>query len=172
MTITVRKGTEEDITVIMTIVKAVVPLMQAAGNFQWDEVYPTEPAFRKDIGAGECYVAVQQETNEVVGVTALTEDQSFEYADCGWDLSIPSIVPHRMAVSPDCRRQGVAAAMYAKGDELARERGYDRVRVDTNKVNGPMNATILKAGYKYAGEINLSSKPKDMRFNCYEKLLE
>lgn len=165
----VRLGTTDDLEGIMKIVKAVVPLMQAEGNFQWDEVYPTEAAFAEDIGKGQCWVVVKDDI--VLGVTALTEDQSPEYADCGWDLSIPSIVPHRMAVSPDARRQGVAGMMYAKAEDLARERGFTRVRVDTNKVNAPMNAAIRKAGFTYSGEINLSTKPKDMRFNTYEKIL-
>lgn len=164
-----RLGTHEDVEKIMAIIKAVVPLMQAAGNFQWDDVYPTEAAFREDISNNQCWVVVKDDV--LLGVTALTEDQSPEYADCGWDLSIPSIVPHRMAVSPDARRQGVAAMMYAKAEELAKERGYSRVRVDTNKLNGPMNATIVKAGFSHSGEINLSTKPKEMRFNTYEKII-
>ena len=174
MSVIVRLGQEEDVEGIMKIVKAVVPMMQASGNFQWDEVYPSEAAFRKDVEIGQCYVAEKTHedgSQEIVGVAALTEDQSEEYADCGWDLGIPAVVPHRLAVSPTCHRQGIAAKLYAKGDELARERGYDRVRVDTNKLNVPMNKTIQAAGYVYAGEISLNSKPKDMRFNTYEKLL-
>ena len=167
----VRKGKEEDIPSIMKIVNAVIPLMQASGNFQWDEVYPNKEAFSNDVKIGQCYVAVSKETEDILGVAALTEDQSPEYADAGWDLSIPAIVPHRLAVSPDCRRQGIAATLFAKADELAAERGYNRVRVDTNKVNEPMNLTIKKSGFMFAGEINLSTKPKEMRFNCYEKVL-
>ena len=174
MSVVIRLGKEGDVEAIMRIVKACIPAMQASGNFQWDEVYPNEAAFRKDIEIGQCYVA--EKTNEdgskeIAGVAALTEDQSVEYADCGWDLSIPAVVPHRLAVSPTCHRQGIAAKLYAKGDELARERGYDRVRVDTNSLNVPMNKTIQAHGYKYAGEISLNSKPKDMRFNTYEKML-
>lgn len=174
MSVIIRNGREEDLQGIMVIIRAVVPMMQASGNFQWDEVYPTEDAFRNDIKLSQCYVAEKTNedgTKEIAGVAALTEDQSEEYADCGWDLSIPAVVPHRLAVSPTCHRQGIAAMLYAKGDELARERGYDRVRVDTNKLNVPMNKTIVGAGYKYAGEISLNSKPKDMRFNTYEKIL-
>ena len=90
MSIIIRQGNEEDVEGIMKIVKAVVPMMQASGNFQWDEVYPTEAAFRKDIEIGQCYVAEKTHEDglkEVVGVAALTEDQSEEYADCG-DLTI------------------------------------------------------------------------------------
>ena len=177
MTLRARLACEEDVEAIMKIIKAVVPLMQASGNFQWDEIYPSEAVIREDIAKSQCYV-VERELDEkanaidgLLGFTALTEDQSPEYADAGWDLTIPAIVPHRMAVSPEARRQGVAAFMYAHSEVLARKRGYDRVRVDTNKVNGPMNSTIQNAGFKLAGEINLSTKPKDMKFNCYEKIL-
>jgi thiamine pyrophosphokinase len=171
----IRMAVAEDLDAIMQIIGEVVPLMNAAGNFQWDEKYPTREAFTNDITNQVLYVAELRDTlasaYKVVGVAALTEDQSPEYADCGWDLTIPSIVTHRLAVSPSARRQGIALKLFNQADILAKERGYDRVRVDTNKLNTPMQNVMLKAGYVYAGEISLNSKPKDMRFFCFEKMM-
>ena len=64
--ITVRLATEPDLPAIMEIIKAVVPMMQASGNFQWDSQYPLEDNFRTDIADGVCYVAEVEST--LVGV--------------------------------------------------------------------------------------------------------
>jgi RimJ/RimL family protein N-acetyltransferase len=56
-----------------------------------------------------------------------------------------------------------------KAEELAREAGYKRVRVDTNKINIPMQKMFAKLEYKYAGDIKFKRKPSYMDFVCYEK---
>jgi hypothetical protein len=35
----------EDLPARMMLMRRVVPLMRAAGNLQWDEIYPSEEAF-------------------------------------------------------------------------------------------------------------------------------
>ena len=44
-----RLATMQDLTRIMAIVQATVMEMHAYGNYQWDEVYPTEQDFASDI---------------------------------------------------------------------------------------------------------------------------
>ena len=43
-------ATEDDIPALMRLVRRVVPLMRVAGNLQWDENYPDEAVFRREIG--------------------------------------------------------------------------------------------------------------------------
>jgi GNAT superfamily N-acetyltransferase len=169
----VRLATEDDLDAIGSIVSEVVAIMNAEGNFQWDDKYPQRVHFAKDIHDGNLWVAQELQADgrggKVIGVAALTEDQSPEYADCGWDISIPAIVMHRAAVCPASHRTGVASLFFTKAEELARERGYSVCRIDTNKINVRMQGAIKRAGYEFSGEIRLLNKPAEMRFYCFQR---
>lgn len=52
-----RLATMQDLTRIMAIVQDTVREMHAYGNYQWDEVYPTEQDFAADITQGDLFVS-------------------------------------------------------------------------------------------------------------------
>lgn len=164
----IRLATLADIPAILKLIEEVVPLMRAAGNNQWDDTYPNAQVFEKDIANNELWVAT--EAAGIAGVIAITTDQSPEYADAGWDINETTIVVHRLAVSIHHQGKGVAALMMHQAEQVAKNSGLDKVRVDTNVVNKATNNLFPKLGYKYAGEIDLNGKP-GMRFSCYEKVL-
>jgi GNAT superfamily N-acetyltransferase len=173
MSIKVRPGLDSDLQTIGLIVAEVVPLMQALGNFQWDHKYPLPEHFSKDVINSELWVAEMEIDNklEVVGVAALTQDQPHEYGPyC--DLTEKCIVPHRMAVLPKCQGKGISHLFMLKAEELAVEKGFNLVRVDTNTVNKAMQGLFAKGNYQYLGGVNLTGKPKDMLFRVYEKYLK
>ncbi len=185
--LSMRLACVEDLPAVVDIVQRVLPKMHAIGNYQWNDKYPLHADFKKDVDNADLWLVVEQvkfdseaSSNEtsnrsgserVIAVAALTEDQSPEYADCGWDLSERAIVMHRAAVHPDYHRGGVASMLFAQADVLSRERGYNLCRIDTNELNVAMQAVIKKAGYIFSGKIRLLSKPEHMRFMCFEKRL-
>ena len=142
--------------------------MLAAGNLQWDESYPNEAIFQRDIRLGQLWVAEQDAS--IAGVAAITTDQELDYAQVGWDISEASIVVHRLAVDPAFRGAGVARALMQKAEEVATERGITVLRVDTNTQNEATQRLFPKLGYLLAGEISLQIRP-GLRFFCYEKRL-
>lgn len=164
----IRQANEGDLDGIMAITQEVVKGMNDAGNFQWTESYPVRQHFLRDIAQGWLYVAVLSD-EEIVGFGALTTDQSPEYGD-HLDISIPAIVPHRLAVSPRARGKGVASLLLQKAEQLALESGYDRIRIDTNKVNIVMQKVVTRNLFTFAGEIGLAGRP-GLTFVCYEKIL-
>lgn len=164
----VRRATEGDVQAVVHIAQKVVPLMQDAGNFQWDDYYPTEEHFLVDVQSSHLWV-VTDTAGIVIGFAALTTAQPEEYAQSGCDISKPSIVPHRMAVDPSAQRSGAARLLFNKADELAREMGYQFVRVDTNTCNVAMQRLILTSGFSLKGEISLVGKSGSLRYLCYEK---
>lgn len=167
MTTVLRLATHEDIDSVMIIINTVVPLMNAEDNYQWDNVYPTQEIFVNDIEEKQLWVT---EVNGVIaGVGALTTQQPDEYKTVGWDINTPCIVPHRVAVRPDYRNLGLAKLIIQHADVLAKERGYDYVRIDTCTKNKAMNALFVKLGFQYVGQLSFLSKPPGMRFNCYDK---
>ncbi len=165
----IRPAAPADVPAILTLVAEVVPLMRAAGNAQWSADYPNEAVFQQDIAREQLWVA--ESSGALVGVAALTMDQDPEYADADWEPNVPAIVTHRLAVAPAAQGQGVAKALLEQAEELARARGLDRLRVDTNSENGATQRLFPKLGYRFAGEIGLRYRP-GLRFFCYEKLLE
>ena len=167
----IRPGTDGDLSGIMAIIDAVVPMMNAASNFQWQQgVYPLEANFLHDMKCRQCYVACDNADGRVVGVAALTEDQD-DYAKVCRCAEEASIVPHRVAVHPSYQGRGVARAFLLKAEELSRGAGYNVVRVDTNVENKTMQHLFESLGYALKGEIQLPGKVSGLRFICYEKYL-
>ena len=153
----------------MTLVRRVVPIMQAEGNHQWDDHYPNEHIFERDIDQGELWVT-ELAPGTIAAVTAITTDQSPEYADVGWDIHEPAIVIHRLAVDPDFRGTGLAHTLMQWAEIIADRRGISVLRVDTNTQNPATQRLLPKLGYSLAGEISLCFRP-GLRFLCYEKRL-
>jgi len=165
----IRLAIFNDIPSIMQLVSEVVPLMNAGGNFQWDDRYPNPEIFTKDITHDKLWVA--EIDGKIAGVSAITTDQDPEYAEVGWDLNETAIVTHRLAVSPRFRGRGAAVALLRKAEDEAIRRSVKTLRIDTNSMNKATQKLFPKVGYVYAGEIGLSYRP-GLRFFCYEKRLD
>ena len=165
----IRPAILNDIPGIMQLIAEVVPVMNAGGNFQWDNSYPNAEVFEKDIELSQLWVA--DADGDIAGVSAITTDQEPEYAQVGWDLDETAIVTHRLAVSTRYRGQGIAAKLMQQAESEAIRRGIKTLRIDTNTNNKATQELFPKLGYKYAGEIGLGFRP-NLRFYCYEKRLD
>lgn len=126
----IRRATIDDVNAVMQLVRRVVPLMRESGNFQWDDEYPNALGFTSDVENGLLWVAEIGEA--IAGVAAITTDQYPEYVQVGWEINERAIVVHRLAVDPDFRGRGVAAALMSQAEIVGRERGIRVMRVDTN----------------------------------------
>jgi ribosomal protein S18 acetylase RimI-like enzyme len=164
----IRLATRQDLTALMALVRRVVPLMRSAGNLQWDENYPNEAVFERDIDLRQLWIA--EIAPDIAGIAAITMDQEPDYAQVGWDISEPAVVVHRLAVDPAFRGAGVASSLMQTAESVAVERGLSVVRVDTNTQNKATQRLFPKLGYRLAGEIDLQIRP-GLRFFCYEKRL-
>jgi ribosomal protein S18 acetylase RimI-like enzyme len=158
-----------DLPAVMELFRRVVPLMQAAGNRQWNSEYPGEAAFSRDIQRGELWIA-ETENGAIAGVAAITTDQQPEYADSGLDISETAIVVHRLAVDPAQRGAGIAVALMQHAEAIARERGISVLRLDTNTQNFAAQRFFTGLGYTFAGEVSFAGRT-GLRFLCYEKRL-
>jgi N-acetylglutamate synthase-like GNAT family acetyltransferase len=104
-TISIRKATHEDLDRIMEIVRISITMLQAQNNYQWTEAYPARHHFEEDIKKDDLYVAVDSSLGDgtVVGMIAHTDDPVPEYAMAGCDVTEKCVIPHRLAVHPECR---------------------------------------------------------------------
>jgi ribosomal protein S18 acetylase RimI-like enzyme len=164
----IRLATEDDLPALMELLRRVVPLMHASGNLQWDDNYPNEAVFQRDIDLNQLWVAEVDAC--IAGVAAVTMDQEPDYAQVGWDIKEPAVVVHRLAVDPAFRGLGAAGALMQKAEEFAIKRAITVLRVDTNTQNEATQRLFPKLGYRLAGEISLAFRP-GLRFLCYEKRL-
>lgn len=161
-----RLATPEDIPGIMQAVRAVIPILHAEGNLQWDDTYPNPQVFAEDIRNSHLWVMATED--KIAGVVATTSEQYPEYANVGWDITDTAIVIHRLVVNPEFQRQGIAAALLGHAETVARACNLTRILADTNSHNQAMQRLLPKIGYTFAGEIALGFRP-GMRFLCYEK---
>lgn len=164
-----RLATKNDLPTLTELLKRVIPLMQVAGNHQWDDAYPNADVFQQDIDAGDLWVA--EIDGQVAGVAALTTKQEPEYAQVGWDVNELAIVTHRLAVDPRFQGQGVAIALLNQAEIVADAQGTSILRIDTNTQNQATQRLFSKLGYQFAGEIGLGFR-EGLRFYCYEKRLD
>jgi ribosomal protein S18 acetylase RimI-like enzyme len=171
----IRLATLYDIPTLMSLVRRVVPLMQAAGNFQWNDTYPNAEILLRDVEQRQLWVAdisisESEDASIIGGFAAITTDQPPEYTQVGWDINDKAIVIHRLAVDPDLRGLGIATALMEEAEALAYESEISILRVDTNVMNQATQKLFPKLGYKLAGEMALAIRP-GQRFLCYEKRL-
>ncbi|MCC3153781.1 GNAT family N-acetyltransferase [Hymenobacter sp. BT770] len=163
-----RRAALADVPAILALIRRVVPLMNANGNFQWSADYPNEAVFTEDVRRNHLWVA--ELDGAVAGVAALTMDQDEEYAQADWDAAEPALVTHRLAVDPAAQGRGVALALMEQAEKQAVAQGLRTLRVDTNSENAATQRLFPKLGYRFAGEITLGFRP-GLRFFCYEKRL-
>jgi ribosomal protein S18 acetylase RimI-like enzyme len=164
----IRPAQLTDVGPVMQLVAGVVPVMRAAGNFQWDDAYPNAEVFKNDIALGQLWVV--EIDGRIAGVTAITTDQQAEYADAGMDITQTAIVTHRLAVSTDFRGRGIAEALLNQAEIVAKQKHIPVLRIDTNSNNKATRQLFPKLGYEFMGEIALHFRP-NLRFYCYEKIL-
>ena len=99
---------------------------------RWGSDYPLRSHFEKDVSEGVFYVV--ENDGKVLGFCAITHDQCPEYEETGLDVTIPAIVPHRMAVDPDFKGRGICRILLGKAHEIAVESGTNRIRVDVRGI--------------------------------------
>lgn len=158
-----------DIPQILSLIADVIPVMKAAGNFQWDNDYPNKQVFIQDIDLNQLWVA--EIAGAIAGVAAITTDQDAEYAQAGLDITETAIVTHRLAVNINYQGRGVAAALLKQAEHEAIRRAVNILRIDTNIANQATQKLFPKLGYVLAGEISLTIRPA-LIFLCYEKRLK
>ena len=178
--IVMRKAVKTDLPQIMQIIKQVVPLLNANGNFQWNDTYPSASDYEKDIDADDLYVATLSSLpadENVVGVVGITLGQPKEYDYLPRTGEIRTnnqvIVLHRLAVSPKIHKKGVAQRLMLFSEEVAKGKGIDCVRADTNVLNTQMQYIFKKLGYEYIANTHFDKgKYGILEFPVFQKFLK
>lgn len=161
----IRRAMMDDLKSIMAIVQGVILEMHSYNNFQWDENYPQDQDFARDINKGDLFVSIREE--KIVGFICINTVEPSEYEGLPWSLSEQALVVHRMGVSPDHRKVGIGYELVMFVDELAIKNKVRYLKTDTYSLNRNAQGLFQKLGYIFVGEMSFLSK-KDP-FYCYEK---
>lgn len=166
----IRLATYNDIESILSIVRSAQLSLKELGIDQWQDGYPSKGVIVEDITQGVGYV-ICSDAGAVVGYEAivLTGEEAYnQIADETWNTPDSYVVVHRLCVSGDCRRCGVAQELMAYAAKYAVENGVNAFRIDTHKGNVRMLSLLHKLGFKHVGIVRYDSGEReafDMNLN-------
>lgn len=163
-----RLAVSEDVPHIMSIIRKVIPRMHTAGNYQWDEFYPNEATFQKDIKKETLYV--YEEAHVIKGCIVADNNHAFAYDDIPWELArMDCLALHRLAVDPHYQGQGLAQKILSGIIEIGRKKGCYGIHTDTSLENKPMQKLFEKLQFEYKGKLNLDENLNNW-YVAYEKV--
>lgn len=163
------KGNIKDITSIMDLIKDNIVDMESKGIYQWNEHYPEQVIFEKDINNETLYLIKNDE--ECLGIIVFDEEQSPEYKEVGWLTEGNKVlVIHRLAVNPKYQKQGIARLLMNFAEDIAIKEGYTAIRLDAYSGNSRALNLYENRGYKKTGQLFFPYR--ELPFYCYEKNLK
>ena len=166
----IRLARPEDVDAVWALVQRAEAHMQALGNPQWGEDYPTRAHYAADQARGELYVSVDED-GTILGAVCLNQDQAPEYAPLPWAIPGPAMVLHRLAVDPAAQRRGVGRSFFQFGEAMARRLGLPVFHLDTYARNDRMQALIRSQGFTQVGTVHFDREGRPDGFPCFEKVL-
>lgn len=160
-----RLATFKDVDVIMEIVEDGRAFLATQNSGQWQDGYPNRDDFINDINNQNLYVVLTPE-NIVVGVCALTyhEDDYDHLYEGKWLTDLPYMVMHRISVKKEYRSQGYGKALFNVFIEVAKNKGYHSLRIDTHENNIRMRNIIQEFGFVFCGKAILTPNKDRMVF--------
>lgn len=163
----IRLANMMDLPSLMDLFNRVFPALNAIGNFRWDNEYPINQTFSKDINDHNLFIA--REDGKILGVVAIDSYFPSEYSSVDWKSSPNSFTFHRMMVDPDHRGVGVAQALFKYLEYRGKLLGLKAIRVDAHHHNLVMLHLFKKLNYSHAGVVKFRGLDSD--FICFEKTL-
>lgn len=131
--------------------------------------YPTIMDAKKAYLQDSFYIG--EDDGLIWGSMILNELQLPEYANIPWKVEANKVlVIHTLCVSPRFKGKGKAKELVHFAEKLAKDLGYEAIRLDTYEGNFPANNMYPKLGYHYAGctEFFFQGYIHEV-LNCYEK---
>ncbi len=148
----IRQAVPGDLPAVSALYDEIIDLFQSqTGTTAWRRgVYPTEADFQRAIREGTLYVG-ELDGNLAAGMI-VSQGTDKTYGDPPWQVDAPdeaTAVIHTLGVSPSCTGRGLALEMLEGATRLAREKGWQALRLDVLEHNCPALRLYERAGYTY-----------------------
>ncbi|WP_228236533.1 GNAT family N-acetyltransferase [Allomuricauda sp. M10] len=164
----IRRAKISEIPDILSITRLCALKMEQNGIFQWNEHYPSEAAFLKDIARDELYVI---EEGSILGTIVVSTFMDEEYIPIQWlTTSGNSTYIHRLSVHPEHQGKGLAQKLMDFAEAYSKENQFVSVRLDTFSQNHRNQRFYEQRGYQKLGDI-FFPKQSEHPFHCYELVL-
>lgn len=165
----IRRAKIGEIPEILNITKACAALMIRKGIFQWNDHYPSQNAFEKDIEREELFVL--ELDGSIIGTIVISTLMDEEYVPITWlSPNGNNLYIHRLSVHPKCQRMGYAQQLMDFAERYAKANNFTSVRLDTFSQNRRNQKFYETRGYQKLEDIYFP-KQSEHPFHCYELLL-
>ena len=141
---------------------------------QWQQGYPNENSMTKDILNHDLFgVYINGELTCVAALIIGIEKTYVNMVEGKWKIGVSAsdLVIHRIAVSNKYRGKGCAKKLMEFAYSYAKENDCNSIKVDTHRVNIPMQQLLLSNGYAYQGIIDLNRNEEDQLRLAYELVI-
>ncbi|MDY4003990.1 GNAT family N-acetyltransferase [Ligilactobacillus saerimneri] len=164
-----RPAQMNDLPMIMKIIAGAKEFLKASGSPQWQTGYPATSDIELDIKNSHAYVLLV--AGQVVGYAAVVIGNEPTYHTItkgSWaNTTDPYATIHRMAISQDFRGQHLSHFFMTNIITLMASQGITNIRLDTYRLNQPVQKIAAKFDFSQRGEI-LVDDPLDPRRIAFE----
>ena len=162
----VKLANQEHLKEIMKLINDSIENMLNQGIDQWDNIYPNELVFEKDIEESELYIF---ERNDIIeGIIVLNQKPSSGYENINWSIKDGKpLIIHRLCVHPNFQKIGVAKKLMIFAENYGRNNSFSSIQLDAFSENERAISFYENAHYKKVGSINY----RKGLFYIYEKSL-
>lgn len=161
----IRRTEEKDIKRMMEIVGQAQQYMREQGIDQWQNGYPTEEVFEKDVENQMSYVL--EEDENVIGMFAFAvmEEPTYrEIYEGQWKQDGDYGVIHRVAVDNQFKGAGLGGKMVEYAVNACLAQNIKTLRIDTHRDNRSMQNMLCKNGFERRGIIYLADGAERIAF--------
>jgi serine/threonine-protein kinase len=148
-------ATHDDIPEIAGIYRSLI----GTPGCTWDEDYPNKETAEHDISNGWLYALKKQD--KIVAVVSIGNFD--ELGDLEWKSKNPCELA-RIGVRPELQKNGIGTLLLLHCFEIAKNQGFDGIRILVAKTNTSALALYEKNGFEQCGEVNRF----DIDFYCYQ----
>lgn len=154
-----RLANKNDLSEIMWIIDDAKKFLKESGSTQWQSGYPDEKVILDDIENNNGYVLIVG--NKVAGYAAVIAgiEPTYIKIDGGWKNNQDTYATiHRICLSSNYQGQGLAKIFISNILTLQYANGVKNFRVDTHRLNKPMQGLAKKNGFEYRGIIQCNDE--------------
>ena len=166
------KTKRKDLEPIMKIIGEAQVFLASHNIDQWQNGYPNEEAILRDITNNVSYIITSKDSILIgTAMFSTKKEPTYKSIEGEWITKSDSKygVIHRMAVTNEFRKKGVAKFIFEQCEQLLLQNNIKSMRIDTHEDNLAMQGLLNKSKYLYCGVIYLENGDKRL---AYEKLIK
>jgi ribosomal protein S18 acetylase RimI-like enzyme len=157
-----------DLIEILYLLKVCILDMNQKGLKHWNSAFPGAERIQKDLE--NCSIYVVKDKGVCKGMVTLNEFEPEDYRQLSFNSGTQKpIYLQNMAVHPKWQGMGIAKLMVEYAQKMARERGFDSIRLDVFRPSDGARQLYEKQSFKEVASFH--SVYQKIPFVCYEKQL-